>query len=237
MTDRKKRSTCLVIAGGIVFLGILVIAILTARFFGWRPTFFQTRQPIQTTPYLETFDVAGTWITGEGAQAMGEVTNGVYEMTLGGDTIDQKYWASGGRNFADAVYQVEATPLDGTPDNGYGMLFRVDRDRESFYIFKVSSDGYVLIALCTEGCSVQQSLVGTDWFDSRAVLPGFDTTNILRVEADGPEMTFYVNDVEVGRAIDDTLKNGDIGLYGETFAPGGLKIAFDNFNVSPYLDN
>ena len=46
-------------------------------------------------------------------------------------------------------------------------------------------------------------------------------------------MIFYVNDEEVGRATDDSLDKGDIGLLTETFAPGGLQVAFDNFSVQP----
>jgi hypothetical protein len=217
-------------------IGLLTCGIFAARILGWRFDFFRSRQPIQTTPYSETFDIAGAWMAGEGANAKGDISGGLYEMTLGADTFDDQFWAAGGQNFADAIFEVEATPLEGIEDNGYGMLFRVDTDQDSFYVFKVSSDGYVFIALCMAGCAEQQVLVDRDWFESQAINRGFNTTNTLRVVATGPEMSFFVNDTLVGQATDDTLKNGDIGLFGETFAPGGLRVAFDNFHVSPILD-
>ena len=236
MRNRKKRSTCLVLAGVFSVVVIITCGILAAWILNWHPTFFRPRQPIQKTVYQETFDDAEAWMAGEGAEADGIISDGSYEMILGADTFDEQFWASGGRNFADAVFEVDATPLEGTEDNGYGMLFRVNPDREDFYLFKVSSDGYVFIALCTEGCVQQQVLVDQDWFESQTVNQGFNTTNNLRVVAVGPELSFFVNDTEVGRAADGTLKNGDIGLFGETFAPGGLRVSFDNFNVSPVVE-
>jgi hypothetical protein len=236
MRDRNKRSTCLVLTISVVVIGLLSCGILAARILGWRFDFFRPSQPIQTTPYSETFDSADAWMAGEGANAMGHIGDGSYEMTLGADTFDEQFWASGGRNFADAVFEVEATPLEGTEDNGYGMLFRVNTDEDSFYVFKVSSDGYVFIAFCTAGCAQQEVLVDRDWFESQAINRGFNTTNTLRVVATGPEMSFFINDTEVGQATDDSLMHGDIGLFGETFAPGGLRVAFDNFVVSPIVE-
>lgn len=236
MRNRKKRSACLVLTGVIAVIVIIIFGLVAAWILDWRPDFFRPRQPIQETVYRETFDNADAWMAGEGALAEGIISDGSYEMILGDDTFDEQFWASGGRNFADAVYEVDATPLEGTVDNGYGLLFRVDPDREDFYVFKVSGDGYIFIALCTGGCSQQQVLVDRDWFESHTVNRGFNTTNTLRVVAEGPELSFYVNDIEVGQAMDGTLKSGDIGLFGETFAPGGLRVSFDNFNVSPMVE-
>lgn len=191
----------------------------------------QLLSPVESDPYLESFDTVGEWTAGEGASATGQVVDGAYEMSS--DLSDERFWATAGRNFGDGSYQVEATPIEGAEDNGYGLLFRVDAAAERFYIFKVSSDGYVYIGLCTENCGEEEALVDRDWFGSPAVTPGFGVTNVLRVDASGPEMTFFVNDVEVGQVTDETLRNGDIGLWTETFTPGGLRVAFDNFSVTP----
>ncbi len=187
--------------------------------------------PVETDPYAESFDAVGSWTAGEGASATGQVSNGVYEMTI--DLSGDSFWATAGRNFADGIYQVEATPLEGAEDNGYGMLFRIDETAERFYVFKVSSDGFVYVGLCSESCADQQALVNRDWFESAAVDQGLGVTNTLRVVASGPNLTFYVNDVEVGQVMDETLRSGDIGLLAEIFTPGGLRVAFDNFTVEP----
>jgi hypothetical protein len=187
--------------------------------------------PVEKGPYLETFDSVGQWTAGEGASSIGRVANGAYEMSC--DLTCDGFWATAGRNFADGVYQVEATPLEGTEDNGFGLVFRVDSDANRFYVFKVSSDGYAYAGLCSDSCSEQEALVDRDWFGTPAVAQGLGGINVLRVKADGSELTFYVNGVEVGRATDETLQAGDIGLWIETFTPGGLRVAFDNFMVNP----
>jgi hypothetical protein len=60
---------------------------------------------------------------------------------------------------------------------------------------------------------------------------GRDVANTLRVEANGPELVFYVNNAEVGRVTDDTLLEGDIGLFVEALGEGGIVAAFDDFQV------
>jgi hypothetical protein len=191
--------------------------------------------PLERGAYADSFDEAGSWTVGDDATATGTVRNGVYEMSveLSGDI----FWVTGGRNFADGRYEVAATPVEGVIDNGYGMLFRVDSDDSNFYVFKVSSDGYVFIGRCSDSCAQATPLVERDWFASEAVLQGQNVTNILSVEAGGSDMIFYVNGTEVGRASDETLSQGDIGLVAETFAPGGLRVQFDDFNVTPLAEN
>jgi hypothetical protein len=217
---RHRRAIISIIAFALALLLVFVWWLLP-----------QLLSPVESDPYLETFETAGDWTAGEGASSIGEVVDGVYEMSS--DFSGDSFWAIGGRNFGDGVYQVEATPIEGAEDNGYGLLFRVDPASESFYVFKVSSDGYVFAGLCADSCLEQQALVERDWFGSPAVVQGFGVTNVLRVEAAGPNLVFFVNDVEVGQVSDESLSSGDIGLWTETFTPGGLKVAFDNFSVTP----
>jgi hypothetical protein len=186
-------------------------------------------------PYYEPFDGAGTWMVGEDADASGLVQDGSYEITI--NSISDTFWVTAGKDFSDGVFEVEATPLEGALDNGYGMIFRVDEDDGDFYLFKISSDGYGYIGRCRNFCQETLVFVSNDWFPSPNIIEGFGVTNSLRVSAAGPEMTFYVNDVEVGQITDDELKRGDIGLIAETFAPGGVRVAFDNFSVTPIEDD
>lgn len=209
---------------------IAAVVIVVAGFLAWY-FFLRERARPETAAYLETFDAAGTWTAGEGATSAGVVADGVYEMSV--DLTGDVVWATAGRVFADGVYEVEATPLEGALDNGYGMLIRVDDEDGRFYMFKVSSDGFVYVGLCDNSCADVQALVNRDWFGSPAVNQGLGATNRLQVVASGPEMTFFVNDTEVGRVENDTLSQGDIGLMAETFTPEGLTVAFDNFKVTP----
>lgn len=182
-------------------------------------------------PYSETFDEEGRWGVGEDLDARGEVTGGRYEFLVKADL--GLFWATAGENRADGIYQVEATQLDGPLDNGYGMMFRVDPDSNSFYLFEVSGDGYVWVGVCENSCEQEQPLAGDGWIASEAVRQGVNATNILRVRAEGGNMIFFVNDQEVARVTDNTLRQGDIGIMVETLGQGDVLVAFDNFTVTP----
>jgi hypothetical protein len=183
-------------------------------------------------PFNESFDSAGDWGIGSSPEVEGQVDDGVYEMNV--KSNHGLYLATAGKNFGDAVYEVEATQIGGPLNNGYGMLFRVDESTDSFYVFEVSGDGYVWIGYCSDLCETEAvALVGGDWFRSTAVNTGLHVKNRLRVEADGPQMTFFVNGVEIGRTSDNRLTEGDIAVMVEALGQPGVQVAFDNFTVEP----
>jgi hypothetical protein len=182
-------------------------------------------------PYEETFDSEGSWGTGEDLEARGEVTGGRYEFLVKAEL--GLFWATAGVERGDGIYQVEATQLDGPLDNGYGLMFRVNTDTNSFYLFEVSGDGYVWIGVCENSCEEEQPLVGDGWVASDAVNQGLNATNVLRVRVEGGNMIFFVNDQEVARVTDNTLRQGDIGIMVETLGQGDVLVAFDNFTVTP----
>jgi len=182
------------------------------------------------TDFIELFDDEGTWTVGQDAVASGIVKDGRYEITV--NEMGDIYWITAGENFDDGYYEVQANPIEGVIDNGYGMLIRVDQEKGRFYLFKISSDGYVFIGRCDMSCLETEVLVSQGWFSSPAVNQGLEITNTLGISAVGPEMTFFVNNSEVGRITDESLKSGDIGLLAETLGPGGIVVAFDNFKVT-----
>lgn len=183
-------------------------------------------------PFNESFDSTGNWGSGSSPDVEGQVNDGVYEMFV--KSNHGLYLATAGENFGDGVYEVEASQTGGPLNNGYGMLFRVDESTDSFYVFEVSGDGYVWIGYCSDLCETEAvALVGGDWFRSPAVNTGLHVKNRLRVEANGPQMTFFVNGVEVGRTSDNRLTEGDIAVMIEALGQPGVQVAFDNFSVEP----
>jgi hypothetical protein len=183
-------------------------------------------------PFEENFDSAGNWGTGSDASAEGNVNAGRYELLVKEDL--GLFWSTAGKEFGDGIFQVETIQLEGTEDNGYGMMFRVNSDSDDFYLFEISSDGFVWIGRCTSGCETEATpIVDSGWFESPAINRGLNSTNILKVRAEGPNLIFFVNDVEVGRVTDPTFGKGDIGILVETLGEGGVRIAFDNFKVLP----
>ena len=185
-------------------------------------------------PFIESFDNTGNWSSGEDAYSIGGVVDGVYDFKVLENDISR--WVSAGKTFGDGIYEVEATPVEGPLDNGYGLLFRADADKGDFYLFKVSADGYVWIGRYRDGVE-EARIIGDHWFESSAVTPGLNVTNKLRVQAEAGNMIFYVNDQEVGRVTDNTFKSGDVGLLVQTLGGGGARVLFDNLSVSPLPEN
>lgn len=183
-------------------------------------------------PYAENFDSAGSWATGENDQSRGLVAGGVYDFTVFTDT--GIYWASAGEQFGDGIYEVEATAISGPEDNGFGMVFMVDDATGSFYLFEISADGFVWIGRCEGNCKENMDiLVEGGWFESGAVKQSLGVTNRLRVDADSGNLTFFVNNQEVGQAFDDTFTQGNIGVAVETIGLGDVQIHFDNYAYTP----
>lgn len=184
--------------------------------------------------YEETFDSIGDWGAGDSGDAIGNVSNGVYEMNVLAE--DGLYWSTAGESLGSGTYTLETTQVAGTVDNGYGMMFKVDEEKNNFYLFEVSSDGFVWIGWCEGGCSdTAENLVGDGWVESKAVNEGLNATNTLRVEVDGNNLTFSVNGQEVGQITDDSSseEKGDIGILVETLGQGDVKVNFDNFKFTP----
>jgi hypothetical protein len=180
--------------------------------------------------YLETFDEPGTWSAGSDAFSTGEVTGGVYRLTVIENDISR--WASAGRNFGEGVYEVEATAVEGPLDNGFGLLFRANPEAGDFYLFKISADGFVWIGRYLAGAE-ETTIIGDHWFESPAVQTGLNATNKLRVVAEGGNMILYVNEQEVGRVTDTTFSSGDVGVLVQTLGGGGVTVEFDNLSVRP----
>ncbi len=185
--------------------------------------------------FVSSFDSAesaGSWARERRPDVTGEVVNGVYVLSARSPAATP-YWATAGERFEDGVYEVEAAQIGGVLNSGYGLIFRLDEATDSFYLFEISGDGYVWIGWCGRGCAEQRTLLG-DWgFPSPTVRTGLNAVNRLRVVADGPNMTFYLNDVELGRVFDATLSAGDIALMVENLGQGPVSAAFDNARVSP----
>lgn len=181
-------------------------------------------------PFIETFDNAGNWGTGEDAYSIGAVVNGVYDFKVLENDISR--WVSAGKSFSDGIYEVEATPVEGSLDNGYGLIFRANPEAGDFYLFKVSADGYVWIGRYANGAEAA-TIIGDHWFESPAVLRGLNATNKLKVQAEAGNLIFYVNDQEVGRVTDNTLTKGDVGMLVQTLGGGGVRVLFDNLSVKP----
>jgi hypothetical protein len=181
-------------------------------------------------PYLETFDAPGQWRVGDDLDAAGQVVDGVYRFDVRADV--GIFWTTAGESFRDGLYSVEVVQRSGPIDAGYGLMWRVDDKGDNFYLFQISGDGYAWIGRCAAGCAEETNLVGTWWFETPAINQGLNARNVLSVQAESGNFIFRVNDMEIGRVTDNSLPQGDIGLFVETLGRGNVRVEFDNFQVT-----
>jgi hypothetical protein len=177
---------------------------------------------------VEPFDAAGEWQLDSDATAELEIADGVLSIHV--HSPNHVAWAYVERTFTDFRLRVEATPVGGPLDNEYGVLIRM-RENEQFYAFSISADGYARVARYNVP-NLEQTILGSDWTLTPAVQQG-QATNVLTIEARGPQFKFWVNDELVAEVEDDTLSKGGLGLYAGAFSEPGVHVHFDNLRVEP----
>ncbi|HVO71039.1 MAG TPA: hypothetical protein VMT24_13395 [Aggregatilineaceae bacterium] len=109
-------------------------------------------------------------------------------ITYGSGMADELVWSTLSRKFNDIDLRVTTRQISGPTDQSqYGVIFRY-RNATNFYIFRISSDGYYLLAKVKDG--VQEKI--SDWGVSEAIHQG-QAANEIRIVARGDEFRFYVN--------------------------------------------
>lgn len=197
------------------------------------PTSTATLMPGQ---YLADFSAPGAWRLGEtsnGEISLEEDVGRIRLVALDGNTDT---WL--GERFGDGTYEVTASQREGPLNDPFGMYFMVDEDFGSFYQFTINSRGGVSIGHYSGGPrGVWTSLVNDDWFYSEAVHPYLKSTNTLRVEAQGGQLSFYINDVRVGTALDFRGREGDVGLLVIAGPDNSVAVEFDDFSYIPTMEH
>jgi hypothetical protein len=153
----------------------------------------------------------------------GEFHIGVFKANL-----DSWSWSNHFDDLADFAVEVDARRVEGPLKNDYGILvrFQTASDVDGFYMFGVSSDGHYWVQL-SQGDDWSELVA---WKPSDAVRQG-SAVNHLRVECDGPRMSFLVNSRLVAEVEDSMWTSGDIGLVAGTFDEAGVVVNFDNLRV------
>jgi hypothetical protein len=137
-------------------------------------------------------------------------------------------WSYPPQEYRDAIIWVEAARLEGTDDNAFGLLCRIQWDGD-FYAFLISSDGYAGIARRQAGA--YRILSGDSMtFNENVSSP----TGLYRLRAvcDGSDLSFFVNDLLVATASGEGLVSGRVGVLAGTYDQAGVDVFFDNFIVT-----
>ncbi len=229
------------IAGGFILLLFLVAAIII-YFVAGRTSdestdlpaspAAQTPQPVEAPnrpqnlalTYAEDFsDSFGGWDDAYDAYTTKQYGNNRYQIEITASNLVA--WGLANRDAADFEVEVETRLESGDPSNSYGLLFRF-QDRENFYRFDISGDGYFLVSKFQNG----QWTTLVDWTASPAIHQG-NADNLLKVSAFGPNLTLWANGQQLATVTDDSFTHGNFGFFTSTFNEPNIWVSYDNLKL------
>jgi hypothetical protein len=111
-----------------------------------------------------------------------------------------------------------------TGDFRYGAAFR--RSGDQYYAFTISPRTKKWYVLKSSPNALTVLTEGTD-----DEIHDLDTDDTLRVDAQGSEFVFHINDKIVGEVSDPDYAKGEVGLYVESFDSPNTHVHFDNLTV------
>jgi len=138
------------------------------------------------------------------------------------------YWSRPAKRFVDARIEVDAIKLAGPDDNDFGLICRY-QDKDNFYAFLISSDGYLGILRIADG--KYEVVSGPELSYSEAIHQG-EALNHIQADCIGNTLVLQVNGQAAAQAQDGSFAAGEAGVIAGTNGTPGVDIFFDNFVVS-----
>ncbi|MCS6909572.1 MAG: hypothetical protein NZM11_03240 [Anaerolineales bacterium] len=171
------------------------------------------------------------WDTYTGVDITTAYDNGRYLIAV--ETPNRDAFGLAGLDLNDMQISVEAQASGGPQDNAFGVLCRHTRsgDRNNFYFFFISSDGYYAVGKVVNQTERTFLNPAKNFEALAAIKTGDGALNRLEATCQGKRLSFTVNGVAAGSFEDETLTHGDVGLIAGTFNEGGVRIHFDNVVV------
>jgi hypothetical protein len=127
-------------------------------------------------------------------------------------------------DYADVQIDADVVIVNGPNENNLSLMCRFTE--RGWYEFNILSGGLWSIYKYDDVNSYTELKSG----GSTAIKPG-QSRNHLTAVCDGDTLTFYVNDVELGSAHDETFSEGTFGMSASTFDIGELEVRFSDFTV------
>src|SRR5688572_21673623 len=109
-------------------------------------------------------------------------------------------------------------------DFRYGLAFR--RSGDQYYAFTVSPRTKKWFALKSSPSGLEILQEGVE-----ESIQDLDVDDLLRVDAQGPNLFFHINDQLVGQVTDPDYASGEVGFYVESFDSPNTHIHFDTFTI------
>ncbi|UCC89666.1 MAG: PD40 domain-containing protein [Anaerolineales bacterium] len=220
------------IAGGLV-LAVALVGMTLFAFFGFGGKGDQP--PAATTDldegvegyvlvYEDDFsDPSSGWDDAFDRYTTKQYGNNKYYIDM--STSNLVAWGLANRKVSDFRLEVDAAQESGPNNNGYGILFRF-QDRDNFYRFDISGDGFFLLSKFHNG----EWVTLIPWTASSAVNVG-QAANRLFVEAIGSQIRVYVNEALLAEVKDDAFTEGNFGFFASTFSEPNLTVSFDDIKL------
>ena len=154
-----------------------------------------------------------------------------YHVEISSPNYKTEVFEPDGQIYSDITIEVNAfTASSKTAETGdyiFGPAFR--RSGDQFYVFAISQRAkkwYVLKSTPTE------LLVLAEGTDEDIHDP--DVGDLLRVDAQGPNFSFSINDKLVSQVTDSDYADGEVGFYVQTFDATNAHIHFDELDIKTY---
>jgi hypothetical protein len=151
--------------------------------------------------------------------------DGYYRIEVQGD--HNMIWAGPGLNLTDVRLEADMIKVIGSSDDLFGLVCRA-KDKENYYFFVISSDGYYGIGKTIDGV---QSLINAEGMKPSEIISQGKSINHLRVDCIADQQELYINGQLVAQVSDSDLPRGDIGLLAGNLAAQENVVLFDNLST------
>ncbi len=122
------------------------------------------------------------------SDSIGQVTGEVLSVEYGTGASEGLVWSSLDRKFNDFDLRVTTQVINGPDDESmYGVMFRY-KDKNNFYLFRISGDGYYSLRKVTNGVIEEVS----EWNFSDVIRQG-PQANEIRIIADHDSFQIFIN--------------------------------------------
>jgi hypothetical protein len=135
------------------------------------------------------------------------------------------------QTFNDATIEVKVFTVSAktaaTGDFAYGTAFR--RSGDQYYAFTISPRTKKWFVLKSSSNALEVLAEGSD-----ESIHDLDTADTLRVDAQGSDFAFHINDQLVGQVSDSDYASGEVGFFVQTFDAPNVHIHFDNLIIQNF---
>jgi hypothetical protein len=135
------------------------------------------------------------------------------------------------RSFDDATMELQVLTVSkktaATGDFRYGLAFR--RSGDQYYAFTISPRTKKWFVLKSSPSALTVLTEGTN-----ESIHDLDNDDTLRVDAQGPNFLFHINDQLVGQATDSDYASGEVGFFVESFDVANVHIHFDKLTIRDF---